>query len=75
MNSYLAKLSELNKVKNQNKTLEKIIQINLALMSIKEDVAWLADNDWYISNEQAKKIKAIREFALSTDTISEEIEK
>ena len=26
MNSYLAKLSELNKVKNQNETLEKIIQ-------------------------------------------------
>lgn len=75
MNSYLAKLNEINRVKQKNETLDKIMQINLALMSIKEDVKWLADNDWYISHEQAKKIKGIREFALSTDLISEEMEK
>lgn len=75
MNSYLSKLNEINRVKQKNETLEKIMQINLALMSIKEDVKWLAENDWYISHEQAKKIKAIREFALSNDLISEEMEK
>lgn len=73
MNKYLAELNELNKVKQKNQTIEKIKEVNLAFNSLREDIQWFKENDWYLSQEQAQQIKAIREFVFSNSTIDTEI--
>lgn len=73
MNIYLKELSDLNNVKLKNQTIEKIHEVNLAFNSLREDIKWFDDHDWYLSNEQAKQIKVIKDFVFSNTTIDKDI--
>lgn len=73
MNIYLKELSDLNSVKLKNQTIEKIHEVNLAFNSLREDIKWFDEHDWYLSNEQAKQIKAIKDFVFSNTTIDKDI--